>query len=395
MSPGAPLRRLWEIAQRPERVIVGLMSGTSLDGIDAALCRVAGSGRDTRVELLEFTTCPFPEAVRARVRRAMTGTVQDVCEVNVLVGEVLAAAAEQVVEQAGIGWEEVDVIASHGQTLWHVDPSQGGTPSTLQVGEGSVLAERTGRIVVCDFRPRDIAAGGRGAPLVSYVDHCLFAREGAVVALQNIGGIGNVTVVVEDPAGCLAFDTGPGNVLADACCRAITGEPGAFDRDGALSGQGEVIPELLEELLGHPYLELKPPKTTGREVFGDPLAQALIARFPERLHDLLATLVRFTADSIARAYRSYVIPRYGGLSEVIVSGGGASNPRLMAWLENSLRPEGITVRSFDALGLGFSADAKEAVAFAILGNETILGRSGNLPAATGADRPVNLGKIVL
>ena len=386
---------LLRLARAPSRRIVGLMSGTSLDGIDAALCDVSGSGTATRVELLAFETFPFPAPLRRRVLEAIEGgSPADVCELDFLLGDVFADAVEGIAARAGIPLGAIDLVASHGQTLWHVDRSQGEVPSTLQVGQPAVITERTGRIVISDFRPRDIAAGGGGAPLVAYVDHCLFARPDRVTALQNIGGIANVTVVTERPEDVLAFDTGPGNVLVDEVCRELLQDEAGFDQDGKYSALGEVDRALLERLMAHEYLHLAPPKTTGREVFGVEMARALIADYHrERLIDLLATMVRFTAASIARAYREHVLPRFERLDEVLVSGGGAHNPTLMRGLQEEL--PGIPVRHMDQAGLPFGADAKEAVAFAILANETIQGRASNLPAATGARRPVILGKITL
>lgn len=384
------------IGRKEARTIVGLMSGTSLDGIDAALCTVSGTGRGTKVRLQAFETLPFPEGLRERVEASFQGDVRLACELNFELGEVFADAARTVVERAGRSLDEVDLIASHGQTVHHVDRSMG-LPSTLQLGEPSVIAERTGRIVVADFRPRDIAAGGGGAPLVAYVDHILFAREDRAVLLQNIGGMANVTVVTPDPARVLAFDTGPGNALIDEVCRELTGDEDAFDRDGGLSALGEPDEGLLARLLEHDYLRLAAPKTTGREVFGADFAQRLVEAFDrERLIDLVTTLVHFTGRSIAQAYREHVLP---GLTtpveEVVVSGGGALNPTLMGVLRRELERDGLRLRSFDELDLGFSAKAKEAVAFAILANETVQGRPSNLPAATGARRPVILGKLVL
>lgn len=398
-TAGAARSRIDElqaIARKETRTIVGLMSGTSLDGVDAALCKIAGSGADTRVELLAFETLPFPEGARERIEGALQGSVRDACELNFELGEVFSDAVASVAARAGLGLEAIDLVASHGQTIHHVDRTMG-RPSTLQVGEAAVIAERTGRIVVADFRTRDIAAGGGGAPLVAYVDHCLFARPDRAVLVQNIGGIANVTVVTPDPGRVLAFDTGPGNVLIDEVCRELTGDEGAYDKDGALSALGERDGELLAELMRHEYLRLAAPKTTGREVFGAELAQELVDAYDrDRLIDLLTTLVHFTACSIAQAYREHVLP---GLrpraEEVIVSGGGVHNQTLMRVLRQELARDGLAVRSFDELGLGFSADAKEAVAFAILANETVQGRPSNLPAATGARHGVIQGKLIL
>jgi len=388
------IAELSAIAAKPERLIVGLMSGTSLDGVDAALCRVRGSGRQTEIEQLAFHCTPYEPGLRQEIESTLRGSVADVCALNVRLGEVLADAALAVIEEAGFAPEAVDAIASHGQTVYHVDRSRG-TPATLQIGEGSVIAARTGRIVVCDFRPRDISVGGAGAPLVAYLDDCLFAEEGRVRCLQNIGGIANVTAVSFDPARSVAFDTGPGNLPIDAATRALTSGRARYDEDGNYSRLGEVDQALLERLCQHPFLAEAPPKTTGREEFGDAFSRALIEGYdPARLIDLLATLVRFTALSIGRAYREHLVPRTGPISDVIVSGGGVHNQTLMAALREELA-DVAPVRSFDELDLGFSADAKEAVAFCVLGNETLQGRPSNLPAATGAREGAVLGKIVL
>jgi anhydro-N-acetylmuramic acid kinase len=390
------LDELAALSHKDTRAIVGLMSGTSLDGVDAALCEIGGSGADTRVKLVAFETLPFPPGVKERIEDSLSGAVPAACELNFELGEVFADAVLAVAARAGVSLDAIDLVASHGQTIHHVDRSTG-RPSTLQVGEPAVIAERTGRIVVADFRTRDIAAGGGGAPLVAYVDHCLLARPGRTVLLQNIGGIANVTVVTPDPARVVAFDTGPGNVLIDEVCRELTGDDAAFDKDGGLSALGEVDEDLLAELLRHDYLRLTPPKTTGRELFGADMVNAMIDAYDrDRLIDLLTTLVHFTARSIVGAYREHVLPGLSpAASEAIVSGGGVHNLTLMRVLADELAKDGLAVRSFDDLGLGFSAKAKEAVAFAILANETVQGRPSNLPAATGARRPVIQGKIVI
>ncbi len=398
MKRTSALDRLDAIAKKPTRRIVGLMSGTSVDGVDAALCEVSGSYTDTKVKLLAFECLPLEPAVRERIHAAFAGSVQQLCETNFVLGEVFARAAQLACDKAGLPLSELDLVASHGQTVYHIDRSQGGVPSTLQLGEGSVIAERTGAIVVSDFRTRDVAAGGAGAPLVPYVDFCLFARAGQARALQNIGGIANVTVVPgpDEPERVMAFDTGPGNMVIDEVCRELREDENAFDEDGKFSALGEVDRELLARLLAHPYLDLAPPKTTGREVFGVEYSHQLIEEYdPYKLIDLLATAAHFTAESIVRAYRRWVMPR-GKLSEVIVSGGGARNTTVIRTMRELLKEDGVPVRTFDELeGVGFPGKAKEAVAFAILANETVQGYASNLPAATGARRPVVLGKISL
>jgi len=392
------LSRLEAVSRKPVRRIVGLMSGTSVDGVDAALCEVSGSYTETKVKLLSFVCVPLEQAVKERIHAAFAGNVQQLCETNFVLGEVFAAAALAAVEKAGLPLSELDLVASHGQTVYHIDRSQGGVPSTLQLGEASVIAERTGALVVSDFRTRDVAAGGAGAPLVPYVDFCLFAREGEARALQNIGGIANVTIVPgpSEPDRVLAFDTGPGNMIIDEVCRELQEDENAFDEDGQFSALGEVDRDLLARLLAHPYFELRPPKTTGREVFGVDYSRRLIEEYdPHKLIDLLATVARFTAESIVRAYRRDVLPKYR-LSEAIVSGGGARNTTVLRAMSELLAEDGVRVRTFDDLeGVGFPGKAKEAVAFAILANETVQGFASNLPSATGAKRPVVLGKISL
>jgi anhydro-N-acetylmuramic acid kinase len=251
-----------------------------------------------------------------------------------------------------------------------------------------VIAERTGLPVVADFRPRDVAAGGEGAPLVPLVDWLLFRRPGRVLGCLNLGGIANVTVVTERVEGVRAFDLGPANMPLDAVVQAWTGGREAFDRDGRRAAAGRVDPALVRELLAHPFLALPPPKSTGREAFGAPFVAPLLARFAGREADLLASLTRFVAEAVADGLRRFVPER---LEEVLVSGGGARNPTLLAALGEALAP--VAVRPLDAVG--WDADAKEAVAFALLANETLFGRPGNVPGATGAAGPRVLGKIVL
>jgi anhydro-N-acetylmuramic acid kinase len=384
------MKRLLALHDKPVRTVVGLMSGTSVDGVDAALVRVEGAGPGCGVELLAFRTYGYEPPVRTRIHNAFDGTSKDLCELNFLLGEALAEATLAIIEDAGLSPDEVDLVGAPGQTVYHLPRSSEGTPSTLQLGEASVIAERTGIPCVCDFRTRDVAAGGDGAPLVPYVDYLLFSEPGRVRCMQNIGGIANVTVVPERLEDIVAFDTGPGNVLIDQVVQALAQDPEAVDEGGRISALGQVDEGLLRELLAHPYLALEPPKSTGRETFGQELARHLIGRYDERrLIDLLATVVRFTADSICDAYERFVLPRFD-VAEVVVSGGGVHNETLLGRMRERLAP--LAVKPLEDLGL--SSDAKEAVAFAILANETIAGNPGNVPAATGARRPVILGKLV-
>ena len=381
------------LATDPKRVI-GLMSGTSLDGIDAALVEIQGHGPAARAQLLRFITVPFPPGLRAAVEELVderfSTSPADVSTINFRLGHAFAEAAAAV---AGHG--RVDLVGSHGQTVWHQPPWMKTRAdliaSTLQLGEPSVIAARTGAVTVADFRVADVAVGGEGAPLVPYADWVLFRKAGSWRALQNIGGISNVTVVGERLADVYAFDNGPGNMVVDALASRLTDGAESCDRDGSLSAAGHVLPDVLAELLDDDYLRRPPPKSTGRERYGRAFVERLVAAHPRaRLVDLLATAVTFTAEAIAVGYRSFVLPRTP-IEEILVSGGGAHNATLMAELQRRLAP--VPVREFSDGGI--PADAKEAVAFALLAVEAVHASPANVPAATGARRPAVLGKICL
>jgi anhydro-N-acetylmuramic acid kinase len=305
-------------------------------------------------------------------------------------GEEFAQAALGAIDRARRSGLDVHLIGSHGQTARHHPRAweSDGRAATLQLGEPAVIAERTGLPVVADFRPRDIAAGGEGAPLVPLVDWLLFRRAGATRACLNMGGIANVTVVTDRVENVQAFDLGPANMPLDLVVHAWTGGAETFDRDGARAAEGRVDSGLVAELLRHPFLALPPPKSTGREAFGDVFVAPLLARYAGREGDLLASLTRFVAESVAAGIRQWVSEP---VAEVLVSGGGARNRTLMAALAAALAP--VPVRSLAEVGL--DPDAKEAVAFAVLANETLFGRPGNVPGATGAAGPRVLGKLVV
>jgi anhydro-N-acetylmuramic acid kinase len=383
---GDPIQRLVELRARPSRLVVGLLSGTSADGTDAALCEIEGSGETTRLTTRAFVTTPFSRSLRERIFRLADADASELCDLDVLLGEAFADAACAVCDAASVPLAAVHLIGSHGQTAVHHPRSAGKLGATLQIGEAAVIAERVGCPVVSDFRVRDVAAGGEGAPLVPLVDHLLFRKPGTPRALQNIGGIANVTLVRERLDDLVAFDNGPGNMPLDAVARAVSGGVEAFDRGGARAARGTIDRALLEELHRHPYLLQPLPKSTGRETFGKDFIYPLLARYGARLDDLLATLTRFVAEAIARSYREALpVPP----AEVFVSGGGALNPVLMAHLRETLAP--IPVETSAALGV--DPEAKEAIAFAVLANETLFGRPGNVPSVTGAAGPRVLGKI--
>ncbi len=376
---------------------MGLMSGTSADGIDAALVEVTGHGVGTKARLVAFDCLPYPPGLKADVLAlcdAATGRVDQVCRMNALLGEWFAEAARRVVRKAGLEMAGVDLIGSHGQTVHHLpDPAEAhgyAVRSTLQVGDPCVIAERTGVITVGDFRVRDVAAGGQGAPLVPLVDYLLYRSEAEGRAMLNVGGIANVTIL---PVGCgleevYAFDLGPGNMVIDRLMDRITGGRASYDEGGRMAGMGRVHPGLLAEMMAHPFFSLSPPKSTGREAFGAAYADAFLARARDlglSDADAVATATAFTAEGVADGLRRFVRAPVQG---VIVSGGGAHNETLMA----SLRARLPGVRGIEAVG--GSTEAKEALAFAVLANETLAGGPGNVPRVTGASRPVVLGKIV-
>lgn len=372
-------------------IVIGMMSGTSTDGIDAVIVRFQESRSDKKPQwdILHHLHVPFAPAQHDEILaclRADTGTVDRLCVLNFELGETYANAALQALRAANLQPEQVDLIANHGQTVWHVPQH-----STLQLGSPAVIAERTGITTISNFRSRDIAAGGHGAPMVSFVDELLFRDEKLNRGLQNIGGIANVTYLPSDAAAkSFAFDNGPGNVLIDDAVRRATNGTMEYDTDGEIAARGQVNETLLHELLSHPYFWESPPKTTGRELFGTPYGETVWQEAMARgisTDDLIATLTLFTAQSIADSYRAFlpVLP-----DEIIVSGGGAKNPTLLKFLQDRVGPTA-RVRTIDEFGI--PSDAKEGLAFAILGYETWHGRPSNLPSATGARHPVIQGDI--
>lgn len=367
------------MTERPT-LAVGLMSGTSLDGMDAALVRLTGP---TRVELLDFVTRPYAEDERGELRRALAGgDAPSLARLHVRIAEWAAQAVETLLAQAGVPASDVALIAFHGHTIWHEPPTV-----TWQLGEPAVLAERFGVRVVSGFRARDVAAGGQGAPLVPMADLLLFASPDAPRVLLNLGGMANLTYVPcrAQEAGVLAFDTGPGVAVIDGVARLVDARC-SYDRDGLIAAQGRPNEGVLAELLGDDFFAAMPPKSTGRERFGDDYAAALHTRVPGA--DGVATAVELTARSVAVAVARWAPSG----TEVVASGGGCHHPVLMAALGRQLAEAGrYRLRRFD--DLFFPGDAKEAVAFALLGYLTLHGQPGNVPAATGARGARVLGMV--
>ncbi len=386
---------------RRSRLAVGLISGTSMDGIDAALVRLSGSADQPRVRLLAFDTLPYPREVKEWLMGVAAGELTSaggVSRLNFLLGELFANAALRVCRGAHISPGSVSVIGSHGQTIFHQGKleliprhSEAAGPNTLQIAEPAVIAERTGAPVVADFRTADMAAGGQGAPLVPMVDYLLLrdARKGTVAL--NVGGIANVTVIPAKakPLDVTGFDTGPGNMVSDALVRHFTGGREHYDAGGRVAARGRVNEAVLRDLLRHPFFSQPPPKSAGREQFGRYFVESyFLSRRRARFGDMLRTSLELTARTIVDALARFVFPETT-INRLIVSGGGAHNRTLLKRLAELL--PGLTVELSGRYGL--PVDAKEAIAFAILADRTLHGLPGNLPRVTGARRGIVLGKI--
>jgi anhydro-N-acetylmuramic acid kinase len=381
-------------------LVIGMMSGTSADGMNVALADIQGAPPKLRLKLLHHTSRIMPAALRKEVLRMAEGaacTAGEISQLNFRLGMAFADAAVSVCKEFRVALSRVELIGSHGQTIFHqgrpVEFLGRRTASTLQIGEPAVIAARTGITTVGDFRVADIAAGGQGAPLVPFADYVLYRDENIGRVSLNLGGIGNVTVL---PAGArpgqvVAFDTGPGNMLMDALVWHFTKKKQKFDRGARLARQGEVNVKLLKELLRDPYLKLGPPKSTGREYYGRAYFQELLRlgkKHGAGPNDLIRTTTEFTVASVVDALKRFVLKKTK-IAQLIVSGGGAKNPLVMAQLAAALTP-------MEVLGsgrFGMPEEAKEAYAFALMAYETVHRRAGNLPSATGAEQAAVLGKI--
>lgn len=387
---------------KPSRLVIGLMSGTSLDGVDAAVVRLEGKGLDTKAELVGYTTVTYDDKQREKLKELCSiehSDVAKVCGMNFYIADIFAEAAELAASNAGLSMDDIDLISSHGQTVWHIPKADEQdwslVRSTLQIGDISVIAKRTGKPVVGDYRTADMAVGGQGAPLVPYADFILFrdAKKGRI--LQNVGGIGNCAAIPAggSPEQIIAFDTGPGNMLIDQAVYTLSGGAKSYDAGGEWASRGKSDEAVVAEMMADPYFAMQPPKTTGRELFGKAYARHWTLQMQSKgLHDadIVATFTAFTAHSIAQSYREYVFPAVP-TEEVIVSGGGAHNRTLLKMLADLL--PGQTVTTSDALGI--SSDAKEAVAFAVFANNFMFGIPNNMPSATGAAVPTIMGKLAL
>jgi anhydro-N-acetylmuramic acid kinase len=382
--------------------VLGMMSGTSADGIDVALVRLSGKPPKLSIKLEGHHHVAFSSVMRKAILRVAAGEASGAAEIsqlNFALGEEFALAAIAACKVWRVPMRRISLIGSHGQTIYHQ-----GTPSsfvghsrissTFQIGEPSVIAERTGVTTIADFRPADMAAGGQGAPLVPFVDYLLYRHPKRSRVALNIGGIANVTVI---PAGAkpkdvFAFDTGPGNMIVDALMENFTHGRARYDKDSQMALRGWMLPKLLNEMMEHPYLHKEPAKTAGREQFGRAYAEKIMAwgkKNRANPADVVRTATIFTSLSIGTAFQKFILPRTQ-VDELIVSGGGARNTLMMVYLAAIL--PGFSIVSSDLFGIG--PEAKEALAFATLAYESFHGRPNNLPSATGADHPAILGKLV-
>ncbi|MBN2088695.1 anhydro-N-acetylmuramic acid kinase [candidate division KSB1 bacterium] len=386
-----------KLLNKKEKLVVGLMSGTSMDGIDAALVRIKNFGEKTVWELIEFDTYSYPVELKHELLHLATAEVWNadrLCRLNVVVAELFAQAVHRVCEKASLKISELDLIGSHGQTIRHLPTPEKlydlDIRTTLQIGELSVISNRCGVVTVGDFRPADMALGGEGAPLVPYCDYILLHSKKLNRAALNIGGISNITIL---PQNCrsndvIAFDTGPGNMIIDSLMRFFYEQD--YDEGGKIAATGTIHSKILNSLIQHPYFAKQPPKSTGREQFGQSFLNQLLAKFAPNLPpaDIIATTTEFIAFSIFRAYQ-FFIQKQVILDELVVSGGGAHNLFLIKALQKYFHP--IDVKTSTEFGI--SIDAKEAICFAILANETIHGNCNNMPKVTNATSPTILGKI--
>lgn len=370
-------------ADKKEMLVIGLMSGTSCDGIDAALVRVEGEGYDRSIELLGEQCTPYAPALKQEILAFAEGQAIPAAAFGTLdqaIGVAFAQSALALVHQAGFCSEDITLIGSHGQTVHHQPPEDSRLGFSLQLGSGTVLAHQTGIPTVSNFRAADMALGGQGAPLVPMIDFMLYSQQDKVICVQNLGGIGNVTYLpYRERDAALAFDTGPGNMLLDGVVSYLTEGKQTYDKGGLWASQGMVQPERLAELLEDPYLQRKPPKSTGREYFGKAYLERVLG-WGLSGADLLATLTEWTARSVVDSYHAF-LPQMP--EEVLLGGGGVHNQYLFTRLQDLLHPAQVSVVPH--------ADAKEAIAFALLAVLYQAGLPGNLPGVTGARGPALLG----
>lgn len=388
------------LSEKKNKFVIGLMSGTSVDGVDVVLIQIQGNGIKTEIEQLGFITYPFSKEIKKLILRNAEfkgGNVTEICELNFLIARIYVSAIKSLCRKMDFPLNKIDLIGSHGQTIHHLPHKEKlfgyDTSSTLQIGDPSVIAKLTGILTVGDFRVGDIALGGEGAPLIPYFDYIIFNSNKRNRALLNIGGISNITVLkkngkVDD---VVAFDTGPGNMLIDYLAKEYFDKD--YDKDGKIAKRGKFNFEVFKFLkMNDNFIERKPPKSTGREYYGHKFLTSLIKKFKIIPHeDMIRTVTKFTAYGVYRNYEKF-IKRSTKIEELIISGGGAKNTTLVNDLKNYFG-KAVEVKNIEEFGI--SSDAKEAICFAVLANETISGSETNIPRVTGAKQKTILGKICL
>ncbi|MCX7829478.1 MAG: anhydro-N-acetylmuramic acid kinase [Acidobacteria bacterium] len=390
---------LAKIREKTERIIIGINSGTSADGIDAAIVKIRNSGLESEIEVIGFEKYPYSPSLSQRLNKDIgqnSAGAAELCIISSYLGELFAYSAKSIAKKYSVPFEDIDAIGMHGQTIYH-HPEPLAFPGyqitgTMQIGNAAIVAERTGKIVVSDFRSRDMAVGGQGAPLVAYLDFVLFSHRARGRILLNIGGVANATgIPASSPLdSIIAFDTGPGNALIDAAVFHFSEGKKSFDENGVIAKQGVVIKELLKKLLSHPYFKKDPPKSLDKETFGRQYFQKLIKENPSLPPaNTVATLTEFTIKTISLGIKEHIVQKDHSYEEIIVSGGGANNKAILDGLKANFPNLVVnTIDDYPILG-----KAKEAVLYAFLANETLMNKKGNVPSATGAKKPVILGSI--
>ncbi len=394
------MKNLIELTKQNKKIAIGLMSGTSLDGVDVALLEIEGNSINTKLNLLGFLEYPFPEGVKIEILKnsaKQTSNVESISQLNFLIPNIYFDAIKTLCNDLNFPIGNIDLIGTHGQTIQHLPKKKNyfgyDISSTLQIGDPAVLAKLSGIVTVGDFRTGDVALGGEGAPLIPYFDYIIFHSKEKNRALLNIGGISNFTILNKEMSleNVLAFDTGPGNMLIDTLTKKLFNKN--FDKDGKLARAGKLSKELFEALKQQDdFIEKSPPKSTGREYYGEQFLEPLLKKFTNLpKNDWLHTVTKFTAYAVYRNYEKFV-KEETEIDELIISGGGAKNIFLYECLHNEFGKD-VEIKVIDDIGI--SSDAKEAICFAVLANETVAGIPTNIPRTTGAKRATVLGKICL
>lgn len=395
-----PIEKLFELKVKEEKIGLGIMSGTSLDGVSIVIAKLKGNWINTKFKILYHKTFEYDNEIRRLILKSTnpkTGNVKRICQLNYVLGMIFAEKALEAMDEVGLSRGDVDFIASHGQTIYHnpkIEDIYGyKTRSTLQIGEPSIIAYKTKIITIADFRHKDVAAGGNGAPISAYADYIIFRSIDICRAIQNIGGIANVTYIPRNAEikDVIAFDTGPGNMIIDAIVREMSHGKLNMDLNGEIAAKGKVNEVLLNYMMKHPYLKKKPPKTTGREEFGESYVKKIIGKAREmnlKWEDIIATATYYTAKTITESYIKYLPEKP---DEIIIGGGGSRNRVLMEMIKELNPKTKISLHE----DYGIPSQAKEPLVMVILANETISGFPNNVPSATGALERVVMGKIIL